>query len=217
MKPIRVLLADDHALLRAGIAALLRMLEGIEVVGEASNGVEALQMARDLNPDVLLTDLSMPAMSGLEIVAQLAQEQSPIGVVVLSVHASEEYVLAARQAKVSGYLLKNIELAELDLALRTVAEGGTYFTPVAAEYLAKNTRRAKEEGAATHPLLTPRQLQILQMIALGKSTKEIARLLTISTKTVESHRVQLMDRLGIHDVASLVRYAIRERLVSLDE
>ncbi len=217
MKPIRVLLADDHALLRAGIGALLRTLEGVEVVGEAVNGLEALELSQALKPDILLTDLSMPGLSGLEIVARLAQEQSPIRVIVLSVHSSEEYVLAAVKAKVNGYLLKDAELAELEVALRTVAEGGTYLTPVAVTHVMKDLQREDGGGSGPRDLLTPRQWEILQKIALGNSTKTIARMLNISTKTVESHRVQLMDRLGIHDVASLVRYAIREGIVSPEE
>ena len=216
MKPIRVLLADDHALLRAGIGALLRRMEGVEVVGEAADGLEALELAGALQPDVLLTDLSMPGLNGLEIAAKLARDQSPIRVVVLSIHASEEHVLAAVQAKVSGYLLKDADLAELEQAVRTVAAGGTYFTRVASDHLNQAARSRSESGTGPGDLLTPRQREVLQKLAQGKSTKEIARLLSISPKTVETHRVQLMDRLGIHDVASLVRYAIRHGLVTLE-
>jgi DNA-binding NarL/FixJ family response regulator len=187
MNTTRVLLADDHALVRAGIRSLLEKMTGIQVVAEAGDGREALELIKKQLPDVVLMDIAIPELNGLEALAR---------------HANEEYVLQALRA-----------VAELELALRAVTRGETYLSPriskrVIDSYLERlgNERPLREE-------LTPRQREIVQLIAEGKSTKEIAFLLTISVKTVEAHRAQLMERLGIHDVAGLVRYAMRVGLV----
>ena len=187
MKTTRVLLADDHALVRAGIRALLEKMTGIEVVAEAGDGREAL--------------------------ARATKKFSAVKVIILSMHANKEYVLQALRAGACGYLLMDAAVAELELALRAVTRGEIYLSPriskrVIDSYLERlgNERPFREE-------LTPRQREIVQLIAEGKSTKEIAFLLTISVKTVEAHRAQLMERLDIHDVAGLVRYAMRMGLV----
>lgn len=216
MDMIRVLVADDHTLVRAGIRALLEGLEGVEVVGEAGDGREALALAEALRPDILVADIAMPHMTGLELAGRVTRDLAPTRVVILSMHASEEYASRALQAGAAGYLLKDSGLAELEIAVRAVAGGGTYLSPaVSGHVIAEYLRRT----GGVHPeleRLTPRQREVLRRIAEGGTTKSIARALGVSAKTVETHRTQLMDRLGIHDVAGLVRYAIRVGLVETE-
>jgi DNA-binding NarL/FixJ family response regulator len=217
MTPVRVLLADDHALVRAGIRALLEGLEGVAVVAEAGNGGEVLELARKHRPDVVLLDISMPGIGGLEASAQLKQELPEVRVVMLSMHANEEYVLQALRAGAVGYMLKDSATAELELALQAVMQGETYLSPPISKQVVEGyvQRVGAEQPAADH--LTPRQRQVLQLIAEGLSTKEIAYRLELSVKTVETHRAQLMERLQIRDIAGLVKYAIRNGLVSSEK
>jgi DNA-binding NarL/FixJ family response regulator len=215
VETIRVLIADDHTLVRAGIRALLQGLEGVEVVAEAGDGHEAMALALVHRPDVLVTDIAMPHVSGLELAGRVARELPEARVIILSMHGNEEYASRALQAGAAGYLLKDSGLAELELAVRAVARGETYLSPavskhVIADYLRRTGGAPPESGS-----LTPRQLQVLRLIAEGKTTKAIARLLGVSVKTVETHRAQLMDRLDIHDVAGLVRHAIRIGLIEV--
>jgi DNA-binding NarL/FixJ family response regulator len=213
MTAIRLLLADDHTLVRAGIRALLQRLPGVEVVAEAGDGREALRLIEDHQPDVVLTDVSMPGMNGLELVAQASRRWPAVRVLVLSMHGSSEYVLQALRAGAAGYLLKDAATAELEAAVQAVARGETYLSPAVSRHVVAGYVRQAEGGDP----LTPRQREILRCIAEGKTTKEIARLLNISVKTVETHRTQLMDRLDIHDVAGLVRYALRCGLLPADD
>jgi DNA-binding NarL/FixJ family response regulator len=217
MTSVRVLLADDHALVRAGIRALLEGLEGVAVVAEAGNGGEVLELARKHRPDVVLLDISMPGIGGLEASAQLKQELPQVRVVMLSMHANEEYVLQALRAGAVGYMLKDSATAELELALQAVMQGETYLSPPISRQVVEGyvQRVGAEQPAADH--LTPRQRQVLQLIAGGLSTKEIAYRLELSVKTVETHRAQLMERLQIRDIAGLVKYAIRNGLVSSEK
>jgi len=217
MTPVRVLLADDHALVRAGIRALLEGLEGVAVVAEAGNGGEVLELARKHRPDVVLLDISMPGIGGLEASAQLKQELPEVRVVMLSMHANEEYVLQALRAGAVGYMLKDSATAELELALQAVMQGETYLSPPISKQVVEGyvQRVGAEQPATDH--LTPRQRQVLQLIAEGLSTKEIAYRLELSVKTVETHRAQLMERLQIRDIAGLVKYAIRNGLVSSEK
>ncbi len=213
MRPIRVLLADDHTLVRAGLRSLLQDVEGVEVVAEAADGREALELIARHRPDVVLMDIAMPGMNGLEATLRAAREHPGVRVVILSTHAVEEYVLQALRAGAAGYLLKNADTAELALALKSVHRGETYLSPpVSKHVVADYVRRV---GAAPGPLerLTPRQREVLQLVAEGNTTKEIASKLGISVKTVETHRAQLMQQLDIHDVAGLVRCAIRLGLI----
>jgi DNA-binding NarL/FixJ family response regulator len=214
MTPVRVLLADDHALVRAGIRALLEGLEGVTVVAEAGNGSEVLGLARRHRPDVALLDISMPGLGGLEASAQLKEELPQVRVVMLSMHANEEYVLQALRAGAAGYMLKDSATAELELALQAVMQGETYLSPRISKQMVEGyvQRVGAEQPAADN--LTPRQRQVLQLIAGGHSTKEIAYRLELSVKTVETHRAQLMERLQIRDIAGLVKYAIRRGLVT---
>jgi DNA-binding NarL/FixJ family response regulator len=217
MKTTRVLLADDHALVRAGIRALLEKMTGIEVVAEAGDGREALELIKRQLPHVVFMDIALPGLNGLEALARATKEFRAVKVIILSMHANEEYVLRALRAGACGYLLMDAAVAELELALRAVSCGETYLSPriskrVIDSYLERLAieRPVREE-------LTPRQREIVQLIAEGENTKEIAFLLKVSVKTVEAHRAQLMDRLGIHHVAGLVRYAMRVGLVPPEE
>jgi DNA-binding NarL/FixJ family response regulator len=211
--PIRVLLADDHTLVRAGIRSLLEGLENVEVVGEAGDGQEAVRLAESLRPDVVLLDVGMPGLNGLDVAARLATQDASIRVLILSMHTSEEYVLRALRAGCAGYLLKGSAVAELAIAVRAVARGETYLSPAVSKHVMDDYVR--RTGGATDPIdaLTPRQREVLQLVAEGNTSKDIADRLGLSFKTVEAHRAQIMERLGLHDVAGLVRFAMRMGLV----
>lgn len=214
MTPVRVLLADDHALVRAGVRALLQNLDGVTVVAETGNGAEVLEFARAHRPDVVLLDISMPGLGGLEVSAQLRDELPEVRVVMLSMHANEEYVLQALRAGAAGYMLKDSATAELELALKAVMQGEIYLSPPISKQVVEGyVQRVGAEQTASDNL-TPRQRQVLQLIAEGHSTKEIAHRLNLSVKTVETHRAQLMERLQIREIAGLVKYAIRHGLVT---
>jgi DNA-binding NarL/FixJ family response regulator len=218
-KTIHVLLADDHTLVRAGIRSLLEGLAQVEVVAETGDGHEALRLIRTYQPEVVLMDIGMPSMNGLEATARITREFPHVHVIILSMHASEEYVWQALRAGATGYLLKDADTAELEIAVRSAVRGRTYLSPaVSNQVVFDYVRRVGGEaelgkGSGPFDVLTPRQREILQLIAEGRSTKEIAQALKLSTKTVETHRAQLMDRLDIHDIAGLVRYAIRSGLI----
>lgn len=213
---IRVLIADDHALVRAGIRALVEKQPNMEVVAEANDGREALRLARQHQPNIVLMDIAMPELNGLEALRQLVKESPGARSIILSMHSDEEHVWRALQAGASGYLVKGSSLAELELAINSVARGETYLSPgVSKHVISEYVRRTRAE-CETGDKLTPRQRETLQLIAEGKSTKQIALILNISVKTVESHRAQLMKRLGAPDVVSLVRHALRLGLVSLE-
>ncbi len=217
MSKIRIVLADDHTLVRGGIRALLESMPEVEVVAESGDGREALELIVKHEPEVALLDIGMPSMNGLEVARQTVKEAPRTKVVILSMHADGAYVKQALQAGVAGYLLKGAAVSELPLALQSVMRGETYLTPKVSQSVVQGFLREGPEGveeASTSEGLTRRQREILQLIAEGKSTKEIASVLDVSVKTVETHRMRLMDRLGIHDVPGLVRYAIRAGIVS---
>ncbi len=224
MNPTRILLVDDHLLVRAGLRTLLEQMTDTEVIGEASNGREALEIIKANPPDIVLMDITMAEMNGLVATAQITHECPQVRVIMLSMHATKEYVTQALQAGASGYLLKDAAPTELDLAVKSVMRGEKYLSPavsthVIADYLQRTTggpaSKADTELSSPAPL-TLRQREILQLIAEGNTTKEIAAKLNLSVKTVETHRTQLMERLDIHDIAGLVRYAIRIGLVTPD-
>ena len=216
MSAIRVVLADDHALVRAGIRALLEKLPGIEVVGEADNGRQALELIKATSPNLILLDISMAELGGLEALPRILKNFPAVKVLILSGHANEEYVLRALRCGAAGYMLKDAATAELQLAIDSVAQDKTYLSPSISRTVIHSY--LERVGGPLSPLeqLTSRQREILQLITEGKNTKEIASDLDISVKTVESHRLQLMERLNIHDVAGLVRYAVRSGLVSAE-
>ena len=212
MTPLRILLADDHTLVRAGIRALLAQMPDIEVVGEAGDGREALALVKALLPDVLLMDIAMTGMSGLEAAAQAKKECPGVKVIILSMHANEEYVMQALLVGAVGYLLKDAASVELELALKAAVAGQTYLSPAISRQVIENYV-TRVGGIVPPDPLTARQREILQLVAEGRSTKEIAFALEISVKTVETHRAQIMERLDIHDVPGLVKYAIRTGLI----
>jgi DNA-binding NarL/FixJ family response regulator len=213
---VRVLVADDHALFRAGIRKLLQSFAGIEVVGEAADGHEAVHLSATQRPDVLLMDIGMPGLNGVEAAARLTREGARPRVIILSMHTGENHVLRAIRAGAAGYLLKDADPAQLEAAVRAVARGEIYLSPAVSRYVVEDyVRRA---GGDRSPLdrLTSRQREVLQLIAEGNTTKAIATRLGLSMKTVETHRAQLMERLEARDVAALVRLAIRVGLVEAE-
>ncbi len=217
MKHLRVLLADDHALVRAGIRKLLESMPDVEVLGEADDGLALLALVEQLRPNLVLMDIAMPGLNGLEATARVVKAWPETRVVILSMHQSEEYVRQALRNGAVGYLLKDAAPLEFELALKAVQRGETYLSPaVSRGVLSDYVQRLRGE-APTGAQLTPRQREVLQLIAEGLSTKEIARRLDLSIKTVDTHRSQLMKLLDIHEVAGLVRYALRAGLISLDQ
>ncbi len=210
----RILLADDHTLMRAGIRSLLEKIPGVEVVGEAADGREAVALVKITSPNMVLMDIAMAGLNGLEATARIRKEFPRVRVIILSMHANEEYVLQTLRAGAAGYLLKDSATAELELAIHAVARGDTYLSPAISKRVIDDYLGRTSGQKSFAEQLTPRQREILQLIAEGKSTKEIAYLLNLSIKTVETHRTQLMDRLDIHDVPGLVRYAMRIGLVT---
>ena len=213
MSPIRVLVADDHELVRAGFRSLLQAIDGVEVVAEADDGLRAVELVRTHRPNLVLMDIAMRGLNGLEATSRIAREFPHVRVIILSMHKAEEYVLQALRNGASGYLLKNATPAELELAVRTVSRGDTYLTPAISRQVIDGYVRRLAPGQTSADLLTPRQREILQLIAEGLTTKAIADRLHVSVKTVETHRSQLMKRLNIRDVPGLVRYAIRIGLI----
>jgi len=212
---IRVLLADDHSLVRAGIRSLLGAMAEVAVVGEASSGEQAIELAQREQPDVVLMDIAMKGITGLEAAALMRERLPAVRVVILSMHAGEEYVLQALRAGAAGYLLKDAATGELELALRSVMRGESWLSPAVSRQVVEGYVQ-RTGGDSAPEVLTARQREVLRLVAGGKSTKEIAFLLNLSVKTVETHRAQIMDRLGIRDVAGLVRYALRTGLVPPD-
>lgn len=210
---MKILVADDHTLVRAGLTSLIARLPEMEVVGEAADGRQALRMVRDLLPDMVLMDIAMPGLNGLEAAERIHGIHPQTKIIILSMHASEEYVAQALKAGASGYLLKDAATSELEMALKSVAAGQFYLSPAISRQVVDNYLRGGPTGVE---LLTPRQREILQLVAEGKSTRDIAETLHLSVKTVETHRAQLMERLDIHDVAGLIRYALRKGLISAD-
>ncbi len=216
MSRLRVMIVEDHALVRAGMRALLEKIDGIDVVSAVGDGWEAVKAVQTDAPDLVLMDIAMPELNGLDATSRIVKESPATRVILLSMHANEEYLQQALQSGALGYLLKGAELAELELAIKTVSRGESYLTPAVAKY-AIEAYREKSDGP-TGPLakLSMRQREILQLIAEGHTTKDMAQRLNVSVKTVETHRAHLMERLEIHDVPGLVRFAVRVGLIQPD-
>ena len=215
MTQIQVLLADDHKLVRAGIRSLLERMPEVEVVAEASDGREAIRLVEQHEPQVVLMDLAMPELNGLEATRHLTLTFPKIRVLILSIYADQEHVYQALVAGAAGYLLKGAATDELELAIRSVAHGETYLSPPVSKPVIMEYIRRTDIGVNSRARLSPRQTQILKLIAEGKTSKQAALELAISVKTVETHRAALMKRTGVHDVAGLVRYAVKLGLVNL--
>jgi DNA-binding NarL/FixJ family response regulator len=213
---VRAVLADDHALFRAGVRKLLETFDQVDIVGEAGNGHEALALVEQCRPHLLILDIAMPGLNGIEVAARVTREHPGTRVIFLSMHSAEEYVLRAIRAGAAGYLLKDATPAELEEAIRTVTRGQTYLHSAVSRHVVEDYVRRVSREADPIERLTPRQREVLQLIAEGQTTKGIARKLNLSVKTVETHRAQLMERLEIRDVAGLVRFAIRAGLVEPD-
>ncbi len=214
MSAVRVLLADDHTLVRAGLIKLLESMPDITVVGEAGDGLALLKLAEQLQPQLVLMDIAMPGLNGIEATARLARTCPSIRVLILSMHQNEEYVRQALRHGAAAYLLKDAAPMELEQAIAAVLRGEIYLSPaVSSGVVSDYVQRLRSDEPAQNPL-TPRQREVLQLIAEGHSTKEIARRLDLSVKTVDTHRSQLMKQLDIHEVTGLVRYAMRAGMVS---
>jgi DNA-binding NarL/FixJ family response regulator len=219
MGNIRVLLAEDHTIVRKGLRSLLEDEEGIEVIGEAEDGREAIKLAEKLHPDIVVMDIAMPGLNGLEATRQLRKLHPEIKILILSVYANEEYVFQTLQAGAEGYLVKKAAPSELILAIKAVHQGNSFLSPsISRTVIDEYIRRAEEisEGDDAFKNLTARETEVLQLIAEGRKTREIAELLYISIKTVETHRAHIMDKLGIHSTAELTQYAISKGIISSD-
>jgi DNA-binding NarL/FixJ family response regulator len=213
MKTLRVLIADDQLLVRAGICELLKLSPDLAVVGQASDGSEALRLIETHQPDVVLMDLDMPGMNGLEATV-LAKKQFPhIKVIVLSDHSSEEFVFRALRSGADGFVLKDDPVGDLFTAIESVAKGGEHLSPQITKRVILGYLQAQVGGKDMLNSLTPRQREVLQLIAEGKSTKDIARLLKVSVNTAKSHRQNLMEKLGVHEITGVVRYAVKLGLI----
>jgi two-component system response regulator NreC len=207
--PLRVLLADDHLMVRQGFRLLLER-EGFEIVGEASDGLEAVRLVESLGPDVAIFDVGMPQLNGLDSAREILHRDARVKIILLTVHTEEYQIVAALRAGIHGYVVKTQAVEELVLAIREVVRGGIYLSPAVSRVVVQ--RYLASTDAPPDPL-TSRERQVLQLVAEGKTTKEVAGILSLSVKSAESYRARIMDKLQIHDTAGLVRYAIRQGLI----
>jgi DNA-binding NarL/FixJ family response regulator len=214
---IRILLADDHKIVRDGLRTLIEKEAGMEVAGEADNGRKILKMAQKIHPHVVIMDVTMPDMNGIDATRKITNEIPGVKVIALSMHSDRRFVLGMLEAGASGYLLKDCAFDELAKAIRNVAAGHTYLSPSVADVVVKGyLDKLSEPLAATRSPLTQREREILQLLAEGSTTKEIAAHLGVSVKTVETHRRNMMQKLNMRSIAELTKYAIREGLITVD-
>jgi len=213
---IRIALADDHGVMRAGLRLQLQQHEGFEVIGEATDGREAVKLATDLNPDVFIMDIGMPNLNGIDATAQIVKKNPKIGVIILSVHSDEEYLLRALNAGARGYLLKESAHLDLKRAVESVAQGNSFFSPTIARMLMDDfVQQLQRRGLKdSYDLLTDREKEIFQLFAEGKSNKDVAALLNLSPYTVETHRTHIMQKLDLHSAVDIVMYAVRKKIIS---
>jgi two-component system response regulator NreC len=216
MKKLRILLADDHVVMRKGLRALLERQSNLEIVGESENGRETIDLAASLIPDVVVMDVGMPVLNGIEATKTIVTQNPQISVVILSMHVDESYVMRALKAGARGYLLKDSAPADLMSAIRAVSQNKSFFSPRVSHILAEDyVRVLKQKGAVdSYDILTTREREILQLIAEGKSNKEIAAALNISPYTVETHRSHILEKLNLHNPAELILYAVRKGIIS---
>jgi two-component system response regulator NreC len=214
---MKILLADDHNVLRKGLRRILEEQPDLEVVGEASDGREAVNLNNLLRPDIVVMDIAMPLMNGLEATRQILQRNTDVNVLILSMYSDENYVVQVLRAGARGYLLKDTAEEDLITAVRTVAKGQPFFSPkIAKLLLGDSMQRIRTEGVSdSYDLLTPREREVLQLIAEGKSNKEAAAALFVSATTIETHRARIMDKLDLHSTADIVLYAVRKGIVQL--
>lgn len=218
MKKVKLLLADDHKIVRQGIKKLLEEEPDLQVAGEAANGREAVKKATELKPDVILMDITLSNLNGLEATKQIKKVLPDVKVIMLTMHKNEEYVLQSFQAGASGYILKEGAVEELVSAIRSIHQDKSFLSPTISKTLIDAYLRKMETGKTETPfdLLTDREREVLQLIAEGYTNREVAKSLFISVKTVEAHRAHIMQKLNIHDIAKLVKYAIQKGLVDLN-
>ena len=216
MRKIKILFADDHTLIRGGLRLIVEQQPDMMVVGEAEDGRQAVALAASLNPDVAVLDIGMPNLNGIEAAQQITQAEPKTAVVVLSMHRDETYILRALKAGVRGYLLKDSAESDLVRAIRAVAEGKSFFSPAVSKVLLEDYMRKLQRtgGEDSYDLLTPREREILQLVAEGKSNKEIASALNLSVYTVETHRANIMEKLKLKSLPELILYAVRKGIIT---
>lgn len=212
----RVLIADDHGVMRRGLRLQLEQFPDLEVIGEAADGLAAVQLVGEHRPDVVIMDIAMPGLNGIDAAAQILKAYPKTGIIMLSMHSDEEYLLRALSAGARGYLLKESAEADLDRAVRAVAQGKSYFSPtIQATLMDDYVRQLRQKGLQdSYDLLTEREKQVLQLLAEGKSNKEVATTLDCSVNTVATHRMHLMQKLDLHSSADIVLYAVRKKIIS---
>jgi len=212
---LRVLLADDHGIVRRGLRSLLESEPGVTVLGEAADGHEALRLAKELHPDIVILDIGMPLLNGIDVAARLQKMDRPPRTVILSMHSDESYIIRALAAGARAYLLKDATDEDLIPAIRAVAAGRPYFSPAVTAVLVEDyMRRLQDRGLSdTYHLLTDREKEVLQLLAEGRANKEVASLLDLSLSTVETHRANLMQKLNLHNTAEVVLYAVRKGII----
>ncbi len=216
MGKVRILIADDHGIVRKGLRLQLEQREQFAVVGEASDGREAVRIAEELAPDVVIMDIAMPNLNGIDAAAQMVKRNPELKVIILSMHSDESYVTRALTAGVKGYLLKETADVDLDRAVQVVAQGKVFFSPTIANTLLEDyMRQLQQRGLQdSYELLTDREKEVLQLLAEGKSNKDVANILDLSTYTVETHRTHIMQKLNLHSSADIVLYAVRKKIIA---
>ena len=216
MKKLRILIADDHGIVRTGLRLQLERNDQFEVVGEAADGREAVRLAEELVPDIVIMDIAMPSLNGIQAAAQIVKALPQVGIIMLSMHSDETYITRTLAAGARGYLLKDNAEVDLYRAVQVVAQGKPFFSPAIAntlleDYMCQMHQRGLQDS---YDLLTDREKEILQLLAEGRSNKDVAVLLNLSTNTVETHRTRIMQKLDLHSAAEIVLYAVRKRIVS---
>jgi two-component system, NarL family, response regulator NreC len=216
MSKIRILVADDHGIVRKGLRFLLDRQADMEVVGEASEGREAMRLCEELSPNIVIMDVAMPQLNGIDATSQIIKANPRIGIIMLSMHADESYLVRALSAGAKGYLLKDSAEVDLVRAVQVVAQGRPFFSPKIAQSLLEDYVRALQDRGLqdSYELLTAREREVLQLLAEGKSNKEVATILDLSTYTVETHRTNLMHKLNLHNTAEIVLYAVRKKIIA---